>query len=286
MSSSGWKLLAAVAALSLFSVTTASAQLCGDADLSGAVTVTDGVQTLRAAATLSSSCTAAACDVDGSGSITVTDGVNVLRKAAGIAITENCPGSSVDAQVESLLRSTLPVFGNLTKLGAPAQARAAETFQCDNVGGSFTIDDQTGELEFSNCELGGFLYDGFFAGDADTLDFDITFTDLSTGGSETLSGSLSQRVSGQNFVVSGFFDLESSFGSFSVDFNELVVDANGFFVGGSLEFSVDDGFSDVESIRLTFDTSNFALVEVFLVDGEVLPFSYDVSSGELTPISN
>ena len=290
MSSPVWKSLAAVAVFSFVSVGTVAAQVCGDADGSGAVTVTDGVQTLRAAAGLSTSCTSGRCDVDGSGSISVTDGVNVLRKAAGIGITENCPGSSVDAQVEGLLRSTLPVFGGLTKLGGAARARAAELIeqQCDNSDGSFTIDDQTGELNFFNCNLGGFKYDGFFAGDANTLDFDITFTDLSTGDFQALSGSLSQRASGQQFIVAGFFDLSSDLGTFSVDFDELVVDPDRpNFVGGALEFSVDDGtLSEIDSIRLNFDTSNIAVVEVNLTDGEVLPFNFDLVSGELTPISN
>ena len=62
----------------------AAAQVCGDATGDGIVTVTDGVQTLRAAAQLATTCTTATCDVDGSGTITVTDGVNVLRKAAGL----------------------------------------------------------------------------------------------------------------------------------------------------------------------------------------------------------
>jgi hypothetical protein len=65
--------------------------VCGDADGNGSVTVTDGVQVLRAAAELSSSCTLAACDVDGDGGIGVTDGVNVLRKAAGLAAADACP---------------------------------------------------------------------------------------------------------------------------------------------------------------------------------------------------
>jgi hypothetical protein len=69
------------------------AALCGDADGSGSVTVTDGVQTLRAAAGLSSPCTPAHCDVNGNGSITVTDGVQVLRAAAGLATDPMCPGS-------------------------------------------------------------------------------------------------------------------------------------------------------------------------------------------------
>jgi hypothetical protein len=70
---------------------TPTAAVCGDADSSGAITVTDGVNVLRAAAELSSACTLARCDVDGNGSITVTDGVNVLRAAAGLSFTANCP---------------------------------------------------------------------------------------------------------------------------------------------------------------------------------------------------
>lgn len=64
---------------------------CGDADGSGSVTVTDGVQTLRAAAALSSACTLARCDVDGNGVLSVTDGVNVLRTAAGLPAAASCP---------------------------------------------------------------------------------------------------------------------------------------------------------------------------------------------------
>lgn len=65
-------------------------ETCGDADGSGEVTVTDGVQTLRAAAELSSTCTLARCDVNGSGSITVSDGVQVLRAAAGLSVDGTC----------------------------------------------------------------------------------------------------------------------------------------------------------------------------------------------------
>ncbi len=66
-------------------------RLCGDADASGRITVTDGVNVLRAAAGLSSACTdPAPCDVDGNGAVTVTDGVNVLRAAAGLAANLQC----------------------------------------------------------------------------------------------------------------------------------------------------------------------------------------------------
>src|SRR5690242_14343374 len=76
-------LLPAVAQAQIFKV-------CGDVDDSKSVTVTDGVQVLRAAAELSSDCTLAICDADVNGEIGVTDGVIVLRKAAGLTITDDC----------------------------------------------------------------------------------------------------------------------------------------------------------------------------------------------------
>lgn len=63
---------------------------CGDADGNGAVTVTDGVQVLRAAADLPSACLAWFCDVDGSGDLGVTDGVRTLRAAAGLPAAFAC----------------------------------------------------------------------------------------------------------------------------------------------------------------------------------------------------
>lgn len=62
-----------------------AAQLLCDATGDGIIDVTDGVQVLRAAVGLPSSCTVAACDADGDGAITVTDGVNALRAAASLA---------------------------------------------------------------------------------------------------------------------------------------------------------------------------------------------------------
>jgi hypothetical protein len=69
----------------------ATAQLCGDADGDGSVTINDGVQTLRAAASLSSTCGADVCDVTGDGSITLVDGINVLRAAASLSAQNACP---------------------------------------------------------------------------------------------------------------------------------------------------------------------------------------------------
>ena len=92
-----------VAGMLVLVVTGARAETCGDADDSGAVTVTDGVGVLRAAADLDGPCRerTAACDVDGNGVVTVTDGVKVLRVAADLPETLTCatpaPGSTATA---------------------------------------------------------------------------------------------------------------------------------------------------------------------------------------------
>src|SRR4029077_9453961 len=74
------------------------AQLCGDPDGSGSVSVTDGVQALRAAADLQSACALHTCDVNGSGTFTVSDGVAILRDAARLEAQMQCPrGVSLDS---------------------------------------------------------------------------------------------------------------------------------------------------------------------------------------------
>ncbi len=65
-------------------------RVCGDVDADGRVTVTDGVQVLRAAAGLSNPCDAAQCDVDGDRSVSVVDGVNVMRLAADLRVDLRC----------------------------------------------------------------------------------------------------------------------------------------------------------------------------------------------------
>lgn len=74
----------------------ARAETCGDANGNGTITVTDGVQVLRAAAALSSDCTNERCDVNASGAVTVTDGVAVLQAAAALPITLTCPSADIE----------------------------------------------------------------------------------------------------------------------------------------------------------------------------------------------
>ena len=67
----------------------APAAVCGDADGSAGVTVTDGVYVLRAASGLEL-CALPVCDMNASASVTVTDGVQVLRKAAKLTAEQLC----------------------------------------------------------------------------------------------------------------------------------------------------------------------------------------------------
>ena len=110
--------------------------VCGDANGDGRVSVSDGVQTLRAAAGLSSRCDDK-CDLDGNGKITVSDGVNVLRKAAGLTAVEACPNDT--DQVTSLIGHTLDLFGPLTKIGALGPTPAGASSPCDNPDGGFQV---------------------------------------------------------------------------------------------------------------------------------------------------
>ena len=100
-------------------VGSAAAEVCGDADQSGSITVTDGVLALQAAAGLDDSCvTAAACDLDGNGHISVSDGVNVLRVAAGLGAFVACPIAPALALTPLASGLTAPLFIS----GAPGDA--------------------------------------------------------------------------------------------------------------------------------------------------------------------
>src|SRR5690242_6858580 len=105
----------------LVTVTTAEAQVCGDANRSGNVTVTDGVLVLRAAAELPAMCPRERCDMNLDDRVSVTDGVLALRVAAEIPTQVACRAAQAGA-----------VFGQIVKVlgiggvSAPAaRARSA-----------------------------------------------------------------------------------------------------------------------------------------------------------------
>jgi hypothetical protein len=292
MHSSRWNLAAIAACLVVASSVTAEAQVCGDADNSGAVTVTDGVQVLRAAAGLSSTCdTNSNCDVDGNGSVSVTDGVNVLRKAADLPISEAC-AAGTNTEVASLLKQAVPVFGGfgqLTKLGsASANAAAAP---CENDDGSASFNETDNDFEFDNCRLGDVTFDGFIAVSGNTLFFDLDITDDLDGDIEFFTDTgLTFEQSGDNVILSGqlgLTDFSGDLGDFSATFEGLVTDPNGNSIGGSVLFDASE--SDIEglaAIRIGFDgTSTVQPVDLILTDQSVQHFNFDSVSGTLTPVS-
>jgi hypothetical protein len=132
---------------------TADDAACGDADTSGDVTVSDGVNVLRAAADLSAVCPVTACDVDGNGVISVSDGVNVLRAAAGLAATLNC----VADPFISAVKGEDGKFGPLVKTagGLSAPSGAPQTVTNVAIGDGFvegrsntvSIDYDTGDVQ-------------------------------------------------------------------------------------------------------------------------------------------
>ena len=144
----GLRRLAATLAILVAGLPVAHAEICGDADNSGTVTVSDGVQTLRAAAELPSACELARCDVDGSGTITTKDGVNVLRIAANLSAVQACPTATTSAPIDGVQfvgGGPAATFGPLTKvpaLDAPKTIEKVTSGSRASIGGrnSFVVD--------------------------------------------------------------------------------------------------------------------------------------------------
>ena len=271
-------------------------KLCGDVDGDKKVTVTDGVQVLRAAAGLSSDCTAAICDVDVDGTITVTDGVTTLRKAAGLSIKDDCipADGRIDSQVAYLLQFTDPLVSAIlpTMLLHINETVDGTEFECDN-GADGTIDiafsDGEQDQSFSSCLIGNAMIDGEidFAntspsfsgvelGDArtgDTIDFD------GTDGSALLGVKIEGGVK-----YSGRLDASPSFTRFDTtsDFllvvQNLQVGVNGFPLGGSLDyvFNADSGVTGVQHVQVFYDGSNLAHVLVTFTDGSFKNYKFEL----------
>jgi len=291
--------------------TSAFAQTCGDADGSGSVTVTDGVQVLRSAAALSSSCSerANSCDVDGSGSVTVTDGVNVLRKAAGLTITESCPDGGGDgtadvAQVTDVLVPFL-TFG-LREVPDASSASAgavqpADTEDCED-GGSRTTDRSgiTLTVTFAACKvsesgIGAFQLDGLIRVELGTpnssIHFDLKVTDLEKTKVYDFHGELTGqvRLSG-GFVLDGgpVSVLNGAEGPkiFEITFNDLTVDGNGHIESGSVEAEDTSDSFELQSVEVEVeDGSSTASVHVVRDDATEQDYTLNLNTGDLTPVN-
>jgi len=280
----------------------AQAQSCGDADGSGAIGVTDGVQVLRAVAGLANTCTPARCDVDGSGSITVTDGVNVLRKAAGLSAPNACPGGGGGDGVQESVDAVVPFLafgfafvGDVGLAAAPAVAPAGgETSDCPD-GGVRTKNELSGgaiivigfdACRYSNPSLGRFEFEqslgvNFFRAE---VSLDVLVTDLDSGQSVEFAGSFTFAPRGGGGFVANGQDivLTTPQGNFTLDLNGLTVDGDGNVIsgGGSIE-DTDDNF---DLTRLDFEVTGAAAGQLNATfdDGSTKSFTLNLITGQLT----
>lgn len=278
----------------------AHAQLCGDADGNGNVSVTDGVQALRAAASLPSSCTAGRCDVDGNGSISVTDGVNVLRKAAGLAITEACPGGSTNALVRGFVGEMTKIARIAGVSSAHFHAAAAGSTPCDE--GFIELDGQTSRFE--NCRFGNIVIDGavttttilsdpenqrFIRSDVyeqyEVRFLDIDFTFRQDGTSTVDIDSKANRLV-ENATLT-IFTAQSATGQdeYTLRKVNLTTDTQtGSVLTGELVTALAAaGVAGIKAVTLGFVVGTVADVDVEFDDGRFEAFTYDLVSGELTP---
>jgi hypothetical protein len=281
-------ILSALAAVIVIGLApSANAQVCGDANGDGRVSVSDGVQALRAAAGLPSVCDDD-CDVDGNGSISVTDGVNILRKAAGLGIVEACPAGD---PVASIIGNTVDLFGPLTKIGALGGAGAQSVTPtgtaspCDNPGGEFQETESGFQLD--DCEIDGVSFTGFIAKGGGSLGFD-GLSLARRGDVLSVVGTLNVDQVQGNSETSGFLQTDSLLvGSYSVLFQQVVSDGVGQTLGGELVFDTTQAdLGDIAEIRVTLTGDRTLPVVITYDDQSTQSFMYDTDSETLTPVDD
>ncbi len=286
-------------ALGLTLVTTpALAQTCGDADASGAVTVTDGVQTLRSAAGLSSSCTSARCDLDGSGAVTVTDGVNVLRTAAGLSAPSACPGGASDGVQESV-DAIVPFlafgFAFAGEVSLAGVTPAGDVDDCPDGGtrSKSFISPGLLRIAFSACRYSSPGLGRFEFGQGLIVNFlrsqvalNVLVTDRDSGNTVLFEGFFDfVPRSGGGFIANGQdIVLTTPQGDFTLDLNQLEVDDEGHVLSGG--GSVEDTSNNFALQRIDFQVTGpgtGSLTATF-DDGGTTNYALNLVTGDLTQL--
>jgi hypothetical protein len=280
-------LLPAVAPAQIF-------KICGDVDDNDAVTVSDGVQVLRAAAGLTSDCTDAICDVDVNGSIGVTDGVIVLRKAAGLSITQNCipDDGTINQQVAHLIQRTQPLVSDVLRTVVQRRNETIDnSFECDNGSdGTYDVSFLDGQQDgsFSDCLIGNTLVNGDVENANDDPLLAVEIGDVRTEETISFEGTngsalLGVNIEGGGIKYSGRLDAFPTFERFDTsDFllvvSNLQVGPTGYPLGGSISFELteDSAVPDVRRIRIFYDGSNLARVEVTFTDGSFKYYKFEL----------
>ena len=270
----------------------AAAQVCGDANGDGNVTVSDGVQALRAAADLPSVCDAA-CDVDGNGTVTVSDGVNILRKAADLAVNEACDFTGEEAN--GVVNPSFGVFDAMTKIPGIVAASVSEAApgDCENSG---TVEQQGGTtgsaivLTFTNCLIKGSILDGqagrLVLNDRLTLAFSkLKITRQKTNKSLTFNGQLTFASETQGTRINGTLDVDSSeLGAFSLNFTRILITGDGSVRQGTLDYDLSKTtVGKIKEIHIVFTAGDQLAVSVQLRNGQVHSFLLDRDTRLLVP---
>lgn len=280
------RLTIVVAVLSLWlvsAVAPVAAQVCGDADGNGTVTVTDGVVTLRAAAGLDTSCTPATCDVDGNGAVTVTDGVNVLRQAAELPAFNACPGGST-GQPQTVLREMQTLF----TVGLPYATNTKVT-ACANDG---TVEDLPPDAdgvdtEFFACQVGSVLIEGDIIVGPALLTFSflaVTTADENEDDIANYDGALTLATSGAGRSMNGTVDVDSESAGplLPLTFaNTVIVGAQLTSGTATLDLTDSDIVDAFTSLVLTFDGSGIAQVQATQSNGGTANYSFNLATGDV-----
>ena len=267
-------------------------KICGDVDDSKDVTVTDGVQVLRAAAGLESDCTPEICDADVSGTIGVSDGVIVLRKAAGLDITENCipDDGRIGLELNYLIKSTQPIVSEvLGTLVAHKSELLDHSLVCDHNAGTidFTASDGQLDASFDECVLKSSLV----SGDAENANRAPLLTvDVGSPGSDDVISFESHTDFGllgvnttRGFKLSGVLDATPDFGGFDVglylvELSSVEISPTGVVLAGSmkLDFDAESNVTGIHEAQVVYDGSNLAHVIVTLSDGSVRNYKFEL----------
>lgn len=288
----------------------AVAQVCGDATGDGLVTVTDGVQTLRAAAQLATTCTLATCDVDGNGSISVTDGVNVLRKAADLSAPDQCGGGGGGdaAEAKSISDAVAPLllfgFTGISDVSLPGAAARAATVQsavtqideddCPAGGsrkkillGACIINVSFDACGYSAPTLGSFEFERVisvnFCRSQVVLSLDVT--DIASGRLVQFEGSVSFSPTGDGgfFADGGPIRITTPQGAFDLSFQQLVFDDEGHLKSGAGQITdTDDNFA-MATMSLTVTSPTTASVVATFDDNHQASFVLNLITGDFTP---
>jgi hypothetical protein len=288
----------------------ARAQLCGDADGNGSVTVSDGVQALRAAAELSSSCTPARCDVDGNGAISLADGVNVLRKAAELPIAGSCAVSTTEAvgaflgEMTKIARIPIstPAHQAAARTGAPHGGAIASAVRSDCDEGFLETDGDTTtffECRFDQIVINGAVTStvlesdpdkGFFKKTDTFVRYEVRFLDTSFTFRQDGTMTIAIDTQANRLIEDGtltVFHAASASGQeeYTLTKRNLVTDTlNGTVLTGELVSALAQaGLAGIKAVTLAFATGVLADVDVEFDDGRFERFVYNLETNALTP---